>query len=275
MNTDLPHSQLPQPTSSEVGLPDSTSGSEASLFRCTRCEQMLPDSSFYRDRSKPGGRHSHCKQCRAPAARRWRKANRERIAEYNHRYQESNQERVAEAQRRYREANPERVRRWREANPERAAESTRRWREANPDAARRWRESNVDAVRHYHRANRNRRNARLKERRCVDPLFRLISNMRSRLSQAIKAQDASKSAHTFELVGCTYGELWAHLEKQLQPGMVWGNYGKWHVDHIRPCASFDLKDIEQQRQCFHFSNLQPLWARDNESKNDKYEPSAP
>ena len=59
-----------------------------------------------------------------------------------------------------------------------------------------------------------------------------------------------------------------HLEAQFKPGMTWDNYGLkgWHVDHIRPCASFDLRDPEQQRRCFHYTNLQPLWAEENLKK---------
>lgn len=53
--------------------------------------------------------------------------------------------------------------------------------------------------------------------------------------------------------------------------MSWENYGKWHVDHIRPCASFNLADEEEQRVCFHYTNLQPLWGHDNCSKNNKWE----
>ena len=52
--------------------------------------------------------------------------------------------------------------------------------------------------------------------------------------------------------------------------MSWGNYGKWHVDHIRPCASFNLVNEEEQKKCFHYTNLQPLWAKDNLSKGSKY-----
>jgi HNH endonuclease. len=56
--------------------------------------------------------------------------------------------------------------------------------------------------------------------------------------------------------------------------MSWDNYGRdgWHIDHIRPCASFDLTDPEQQRQCFHYTNLQPLWAADNIRKGAKWQP---
>jgi hypothetical protein len=60
--------------------------------------------------------------------------------------------------------------------------------------------------------------------------------------------------------------LRAHLEAQFVPGMTWANHGAWHVDHIRPCASFNLEDPAEQRVCFHFSNLQPLWAQDNLAK---------
>lgn len=59
------------------------------------------------------------------------------------------------------------------------------------------------------------------------------------------------------------------LEQQFTEGMTWENYGEWHVDHIRPCVSFDLSIPEQQQECFHYTNLQPLWAKDNLQKSDK------
>lgn len=82
-----------------------------------------------------------------------------------------------------------------------------------------------------------------------------------------------KSAATLELLGCSLDVLKSHLEKQFQPGMAWDTRGGktgWQIDHIRPCASFDLTDPAQQRECFHYTNLQPLWAKDNLSKGDSY-----
>jgi len=64
-------------------------------------------------------------------------------------------------------------------------------------------------------------------------------------------------------------ELALHLEMKFKNGMSWGNYGQWHIDHMIPCSKFDLTHSEQQRKCFHFSNLQPLWAIENIVKSNK------
>jgi hypothetical protein len=83
----------------------------------------------------------------------------------------------------------------------------------------------------------------------------------------------NKSAKTQDLLGCSIEDLKKHLEASFEPGMTWDNWQHdgWHIDHIRPCASFDLTDPGQQRQCFHYTNLQPLWAADNIRKGAKHE----
>jgi hypothetical protein len=73
-----------------------------------------------------------------------------------------------------------------------------------------------------------------------------------------------------EYIGCSIEHLKDYLQSKFENGMTWENYGKWHIDHIRPCASFDLTDIEQQKICFNYKNLQPLWAEDNFKKSDKW-----
>jgi len=98
---------------------------------------------------------------------------------------------------------------------------------------------------------------------------RLLENLRRRLYSALI--QGHKSQSTASLLGCTVKELKQHLEKQFQNGMTWSNYGKngWEIDHIRPCASFDLSKPEEQKKCFHYTNLQPLWAVENYKKHDK------
>lgn len=70
--------------------------------------------------------------------------------------------------------------------------------------------------------------------------------------------------------GCSVDDLILHIESIFLDGMTWDNHGKWHIDHIKPCCAFDLTDPKQQRDCFHYSNLQPLWAVDNLKKSGKY-----
>ena len=97
-----------------------------------------------------------------------------------------------------------------------------------------------------------------------DPGYRIARNLRNRLWYALEGRAASQQ--TLQLLGCSIADLKQHLQQQFSEGMSWENYGDWHVDHIRPCASFDLTDPAQQAICLHFSNLQPLWAFDNLSK---------
>lgn len=99
--------------------------------------------------------------------------------------------------------------------------------------------------------------------------FRIKENLRGRLYKAVSG--LSKSNTTLHLLGCTIEDLRVHLEAQFQSGMTWDNYGEWHIDHKKPCASFDLTDSNQQKQCFHYTNLQPLWAIDNLIKSKKWE----
>ncbi len=72
-------------------------------------------------------------------------------------------------------------------------------------------------------------------------------------------------------VGCDVDTLRKHLEKQFLPGMTWKNQGEWHIDHRKPCAVFDLDKEDQRHQCFHYTNLQPLWGPDNLSKSDLHD----
>lgn len=104
--------------------------------------------------------------------------------------------------------------------------------------------------------------------------FKYISLLRERLYRSLKG--TLKSRPTLELLGCSLEELKIHLESQFEDWMTWDNHGSyqkdrktWHIDHIKPCTSFDLTDPEQQKQCFHYTNLQPLRAIDNIKKSNK------
>ena len=80
-----------------------------------------------------------------------------------------------------------------------------------------------------------------------------------------------KKESVLNLTGCSIDFLKTYLEQKFTIGITWENYGKrgWHIDHIRPCSSFNMENLEEQKTCFHYTNLQPLWWRDNISKGDK------
>lgn len=101
------------------------------------------------------------------------------------------------------------------------------------------------------------------------PHLRVVENIRRRTRAVLSGHN--KSQATMDLVGVSRDDLMKHLESMFLEGMNWENYGEWHIDHIRPCSSFDLSDPKQQKICFHYTNLQPMWAEDNLRKAKKYE----
>jgi hypothetical protein len=103
-----------------------------------------------------------------------------------------------------------------------------------------------------------------RRRKSIDLNFKIREYYRSRIYRALKQN--WKSGHTLELLGCSVDFLKQWLETKFQLGMTWENYGKWHIDHIIPCCKFDLSRIDEQKKCFHYTNLQPLWAEDNWKK---------
>lgn len=124
----------------------------------------------------------------------------------------------------------------------------------------------------YYNANKHKRRDYEKTKRKVDTQFVMKERLRDRITKAMRQQGIKKTAKTEWLIGCSVKYLMSYLESQFTPGMTWENRGRfgWHIDHIRPCASFDLSDPEQQRQCFNYTNLQPLWRDDNYRKGSKY-----
>lgn len=109
-----------------------------------------------------------------------------------------------------------------------------------------------------------------KNRKLTDSEFKLLKTLRSRLGCAIKRQQSNKCDTTIELLGCSIFFLKIFLEAKFKEGMTWENHGEWHIDHIKPCSLFNLLNEEEQKKCFHYTNLQPLWASENLSKGCKY-----
>lgn len=197
-----------------------------------------------------------------------------------------NRQKAANARARYPELVRLRIKRWRDRNSVRfrqhANDYYRRNKKRVQALAKLRRERNPDTTSDRRRKHYRKNSVRLveesirrnRERRRSDWGYRTLVNIRGRLGKLVKAQGASKANKTLALLGCSLEDLKTHLTSLFQPGMDWANYGLkgWHIDHKRPCASFDLTDPEQQRACFHYTNLQPLWAKDNVRKGAKWNP---
>jgi hypothetical protein len=149
------------------------------------------------------------------------------------------------------EAHRDKMKVYYEANRDKRIAYTKAYRKANRDK--------VNAQRNKNRNNRMK----------TDIQFKLSRVLRRRLYRALHGNYKNGSA--VKDLGCTINEFKTHLESKFQSGMTWDNWSfeGWHIDHIKPLASFDLTDRKQLLEACHYTNLQPLWAKDNLIKSDK------
>jgi len=215
---------------------------------CTRCKENKPLTKFCKNKNTKDGRLTQCKDCE----KIYRKENADKLRAHKKKYKENNADKIKAQKKIYRENNADKIRARNKI----------------------YRENNIDKERAQYKIYsqrpevKDRNNKRLKQRRRTDVNFRLTGNLRCRLRNALNRNQ--KSASTLALLGCSVEQLKRHLEKQFVEGMSWNNIGTvFHIDHMIPCSLFDLSDAEQQRRCFHFTNLQPLFASENMTKGNK------
>jgi hypothetical protein len=139
-----------------------------------------------------------------------------------------------------------------------------------------WQKNNIEKKRaiwrtYYYKNSKKLNQKKIEYRNKVyanNPYFRLYTCIRTRINRVIK--NNIKCKKTIDLLGIDIKGLWKHLKSKFKTGMTIKNHGKvWHIDHIIPIASFNLTDPKQQAKCFHYTNLQPLWAHENLSKGAK------
>lgn len=241
---------------------------------CLECDRMRRSSPEYKEQ-------------KANRDKAYYTANREAIAKSskarNAEYYRNHKDEYLERSRRYYRDNPGKFREiaiaYRKSHPELIAAYNRS--DKKKEAQRRYLLSHAEQVeeknRLYRQSDRRREYIRIwtSDRYRHDPLFNLVTKVRRRIHMALRGafHGTRKADGTINLIGCSYDELKRHIEKQFTPGMTWEKCfsGEIHLDHIRPCASFDLTDNAQQMECFHYTNLQPLWAQENLRKHAKYQ----
>lgn len=127
-------------------------------------------------------------------------------------------------------------------------------------------------IKKYRELNKEHINKYAKIRRDTIPNVKVRSAVSSRLNKKLKRFLLKKKISTDELLGCKVDFFVDYIEQKFTEGMSWGNYGinGWCLDHIKPCAAFDLTKIEDQIECFNYKNYQPLWVSDNTIKSSYY-----
>jgi len=225
---------------------------------CTQCKLIKTFDNFCRDNSKSDNYYSSCKLC-----------NLETDHIRNKKYRTNNKKKIQKKRKLFYKNNPTYNSTYYKINKEKIDKNHSQYKIKNFKKIKLYLKIYQKSYRLKNHDSVNIKNREYENfKYCTDINFRLKKNLRNRLNSALKYN--SKSKRTLELLGCSLEFLKQHLEKQFKVGMSWLNYGKWEIDHIRPCALFNLSNSEEQKKCFHYTNLQPLWAKENLSKGSKY-----
>ena len=202
---------------------------------CSKCGDTQDLCFFQKDKSKKDGYRPDCKSCR----KQYSDLNYYRFKEKNSNYKKKA----------------------RKTNPEKFAEREKIYRINNPDKVKLRRKT-------YYENNKEKQFKYVRERIKTDPVFKLVNNMRRRISVFLSLNGITKKNKTFDIVGCTPQFLKEYLEQKFTEGMSWELIGQHiHIDHITPLSSANTEE-DVYKLC-HYTNLQPLWAFDNLSKGSK------
>jgi hypothetical protein len=267
---------------------------------CSKCKLSKNLDDFADCKTAADGKQWNCRDCKraykksrrsiineqqriyrknnATKLKLYKEKNIDKIKEKNREYRLNNKEYISQKAKERRQNNWEKVReiakKSKLKNREKIIIKAKEYRIKNKEKIKEYRQRpeviariKANKIKNKDKINANKR-CREKLKRETNPSYKLITNQRTRITGILKNHKTTK---TLDLLCCSAQFLRTYLESKFLDGMSWENYGKygWHVDHIIPCSSFDLTDSEQQKKCFHYTNLQPLWAIDNLKKSNK------
>jgi hypothetical protein len=242
---------------------------------CYRCKEIKEYDNFRRQTLSKDGYASSCKSC----DKIYYEKNKEKIQEKNKKYYKENKEKINQQNKEYRnrEENKEKLKEYnkiyRKENKDKIKEQGDIYRKENQEKIKerkiKYYEENKEKikekVKNYRKREENKEKHNFyKKERLKNPQWRIAHRCRTRLRNVLK--NIPKTNKTQDLIGCSWQELVNNLENTKVPGK---DYTNAHIDHIKPCASFDLTDPEQQKECFHYTNLQFLPAIENLQKGSK------
>lgn len=219
---------------------------------CGKCKDEKDLICFSKDKHKKSGYKSWCKSC----CKSYMDDNKELCKKLNAEHYKNNKEKYTENHKKWRENNPNFFKEYDQNRKESKKIYKQNYVDQNRDKV------NERVKKYYHRNKdviRPKVNERNRKRRKEDLQYRLRLNIRCRVKAAITK--GFKCGKAVDLLGCSIPEFKTYIESKFLPTMTWDNYGDyWHLDHILPCDSFDMTDIDHVKKCFHYTNHQPLFA---------------
>lgn len=228
---------------------------------CLGCQETKTSLEFSKNTREKDSFQNWCKNC----MEEYYSKNKSKISKQTKKYRDKNKQKVNKRNKEYYLKNKGQINKqskeYRDQNREKIHQSDKKRYLENKD-------KKLKYQKEYQKNNKDKRNQYETERKRSDINYKMRCNLSTRICAVLKGKN--KSLPTMMLVGCEIDYLMFHLQCQFTKGMTWDNYGEWHIDHIKPCASFDLSKLSEQEKCFHYTNLQPLWAEDNLKKGCKF-----
>lgn len=224
---------------------------------CKKCNITKSLVEFGINNSKKDGYNIYCKSCILDKVKSYQNTNIDKLKDQRKLKYNKNNLKIKIQRKIYRKQHPEKVK----------ASKQRYYQNHKTDIQK----HNKDYYKHNTDKIIELQYKYKKNRLKTDPTFKILENYRTRLNAAYKVKNIKKLHKSIDLLGCSPLQLQQHLEKQFRAGMNHSNYGfkGWHMDHITPCSSFDLNNIEDSKKCFHYTNIQPLWWYENLEKSDR------
>jgi len=223
---------------------------------CSKCKTEKELDEFGKDKTSNTGYDSKCKLCK----KEYYLKNKEHASKRQKIYYKNNKEERVKYSKEFYKNNKNYFQKY---NVEKKEQQQIYYQERNIN--------NKEYYQQYKEENKERIKKYSKERYKTDIKYKLTIILRSHLYRLVTKTNKNKSNSAKNLLGCNLDEFKQHLEKQFKPEMTWNNYGKvWEIDHIIPCFSFNLEDKEQQKQCFHYTNMRPLFKTTEKAKSFGY-----
>lgn len=232
------------------------------MKKCTKCKEIKELHFFSIKKSTKDGLLRECKSCESKRLKDYYKRNSKKIKEYQKKYREDNPEKLKAKnyQKNNSENKKEYLKEYYLRNKAKAKIKNKEYRNKNPDKIKNYQKE-------YRKNNSEKALNCHKNRKKKDPLYKLSGALRTRINQAFKHKFWKKNGPTEKLLGESFEFVHNYIEIQFKKEMCWQNHGEWHIDHKIPLAY--AKTEEELIKLFHYTNLQPLWAIDNLTKNNK------